>query len=203
MAGEWGPPTRSAEHKSRVREVKRKLDTRDISLSAVFTGLYAVLVVALAPISFGPVQLRLADCLIPLAALFGLPVVVGVTAGCFLGNAYWGLGSLDIALGPVANLVAASLVLLLRNRRLLACIVGALPIGVIVGGYLWMLPFITPPSIFGLSLPVWAAMMVSITISSLIAMAVIGYGLLTVLSRPSVIASLKARGLKVASETKS
>lgn len=187
--------------KPRVREVKRKLDTRDISLSAVFTGLYAVLVVALAPISFGPIQLRLADCLIPLAALFGWPVVGGVTAGCFLGNAYMWLGSLDVAFGPVANLIAASLVLLLRNRRLLACIVGALPIGVIVGGYLWL--FFPPPSIFGLSLPVWAAMMVSITVSSLIAMAVIGYGLLTVLSRPSVIASMKARGLKVFAETES
>lgn len=188
-------------HKPRVREVKRRLDARDVSLSAVFAGLYAVLVVVLAPISFGPVQLRLADCLIPLAALFGWPVVVGVTAGCFLGNAYWWVGSLDVVLGPVANLVAASLVLVLRNRRLLACVVGALPIGVIVGGYLWL--FFPPPSIFGLSLAPWAAMMASITISSLIAMAVIGYGLLTVLSRPSVIAALKSRGLKVAAETES
>lgn len=177
------------------------MDTRDISLSAVFAGLYAVLVVALAPISFGPVQLRLADCLIPLAALFGWPVVVGVTAGCFLGNAYWWVGSLDVALGPVANLVAASLVLLLRNRRLLACIIGALPIGVIVGGYLWL--FFDPPSIFGLSLAPWVAMMISITMSSLIAMAVIGYSLLAALSRPSVIAALKSRGLKVVAETES
>jgi uncharacterized membrane protein len=168
-------------------------------LSAVFTGLYAVLVVVLAPISFGPVQLRLADCLVPLAALFGWPVVVGVTAGCFLGNAYWWLGSLDVALGPVANFIAASLVLLLRKKRLLACVVGAFPIGVIVGGYLWL--FFPPPSIFGLSLPAWAAMMVSITISSLIAMAVIGYGLLAALSRPSVMEALRAKGLKVVAET--
>jgi hypothetical protein len=179
--------------------VKNELETRDISLSAVFTGLYAVLVVALASISFGPIQLRLADCLIPLAALFGWPVVVGVTIGCFLGNAYWWLGSLDVALGPVANLVAASLVLLLRNRRLMACIVGSLPIGIIVGGYLWL--FFPPPSIFGLSLPAWAAMMASITISSLIAMAVIGYSLLKVLSRPSFVAALRAQGLKVVAET--
>jgi biotin transporter BioY len=175
------------------------MDTRDLSLSAIFAGLYAILVVVLAPISFGPVQLRVADCLIPLAALFGWPVVAGVTVGCFLGNAYYWLGPYDVVFGPVANLIAASVILLLRKRRLLACVVGALPIGVIVGGgYLWL--FFPPPDIFGLNLPTWAAMMISITISSLIATAVIGYSLLTILSRQSIVEPLKSRGLKVVTE---
>ena len=145
--------------------------------------------------SFGPVQLRVADCLIPLAALFGWPVVIGVTIGCFVGNAYLWLGAYDVLLGPLANLVAASLIFLLRKRRLLSCITGALPIGIIVGSYLWL--FFPPPDIFGLNMPVWAAMIVSITISSLIAIALIGYALLKALSRPSVIDSLKSHGLKV------
>ena len=176
------------------------MDARDQALTAIFTGLYAILVMVLAPISFGPVQLRVADCLIPLAALFGWPVVAGVTVGCFLGNAYCWLGPYDVVFGPVANLIAASAILLLRKRRLLACVVGALPIGVIVGGgYLWL--FFPPPDIFGLSLPEWAAMMISITISSLIATAVIGYSLLTVLGRQSIVEPLKSRGLKVVTES--
>jgi len=137
--------------------------------------------------------------LIPLAALFGWPVVAGVTVGCFLGNAYYWLGPYDVVFGPVANLIAASAIFLLRKRRLLACVVGALPIGVIVGGYLWL--FFTPPDVFGLSLPAWAAMMISITISSLIATAVIGYSLLTVLGRQSIVEPLKSRGLKVVTES--
>ncbi len=176
------------------REVK-KLDTKDLGLTVVFAGLYAVVVIVLAPISFGPVQLRVADCLIPLTALFGWPVVVGVTVGCFVGNAYYWLGPMDVFLGPAANFIAATTLLLLRKRQLLACVTGALPIGIIVGGYLWL--FFPPPDIFGLSLPSWAAMIASITISSLIAMAVIGYSLLLILSRPSVIEPLKSRGLKV------
>jgi hypothetical protein len=176
------------------------MDTRDQALTAIFTGLYAILVMVLAPISFGPVQLRVADCLIPLAVLFGWPVVAGVTVGCFLGNAYYWLGPHDVVLGPIANLIAASVIVLLRKHRLLACVVGALPIGVIVGGgYLWI--FFPPPDIFGLSLPVWVAMMISITISSLIAMAVIGYSLLTVMSRQSIVESLKSRGLKVVTKS--
>jgi hypothetical protein len=176
------------------------MDARDQALTAIFTGLYAILVMVLAPISFGPVQLRVADCLIPLAALFGWPVVAGVTVGCFLGNAYYWLGPIDVVFGPIANLIAASLILFLRKRRLLACVVGALPIGVIVGGgYLWL--FFSPPDVFGLILPEWAAMMISITISSLIATAGIGYSLLTVLSRQSFVEPLKSRGLKVVKES--
>jgi len=174
------------------------VDARDLSLTVIFAGLYAIVVVVLAPISFGPVQLRVADCLIPLAALFGWPVVVGVTIGCFAGNAYYWLGPLDVFLGPLANFIAATVIILLRKRPLLACVVGALPIGVIVGSYLWL--FFPPPDIFGLALPVWAAMIISISISSLIAMAGIGYSLLLILSRPSVIEPLKSRGLKVLGE---
>lgn len=174
------------------------MDIKDVSLTAIFASLYAILVVVLAPISFGPVQLRVADSLIPLAALFGWPLVAGVTIGCFVGNAYYWIGVYDVVFGPIANLMAASVVLLLRKHRLLGCIVGAVPIGVIVGAYLWL--FFPPPDFLGLSLPSWAAMIVSITISSLIAMAVIGYSLLNVLSRPNIIKPLKSRGLKVVTE---
>jgi len=170
------------------------MDTRDLSLTVFFAGLYAVLVILLAPISFGPVQLRMADVLIPLAALFGWPVIIGVTFGCFVGNAYFWLGPIDVFVGPIANFIAATVILLLRKHRLLACVAGSLPIGIIVGSYLWL--FFPPPEVLA-PLPVWAAMIVSLTISSFIAIAVIGYLLLTALSQPSIIEPLKSRGLKV------
>ena len=171
------------------------MKTSELSLAVVFSSLYAVLLVALAPISYGPVQLRVADCLIPLAALFGWPVIAGVTVGCFLGNAYFWLGPQDVVFGAIANLVAATIIFVLRNRQFLACVLGSLPIGVIVGSYLWI--FFPPPSIFGLQLPVWGAMIVSITISTLIAMAGIGYTLLKAFSSSSVTSALKSRGLKI------
>ena len=175
------------------------MDVRDLSLTVIFAGLYSIMVIVLAPISYGPVQLRVADCLISLAALFGWPVVVGVSVGCFLSNAYVWLGAYDVFLGPIANFIAAVVVLLLRKHQLLACVVGALPIGAIVGGYLWL--FFPPPDIFGLNLPIWTAMIISITISSWIAMAVIGYSLLIIISRPKIIEPLKSRGLKVVKES--
>jgi uncharacterized membrane protein len=170
------------------------MDTRDLSLTVLFAALYAVLVIVLAPISFGPVQLRVADVLIPLAALFGWPVVAGVTVGCFVGNAYFALGPIDVVAGPIANLIAASVILLLRRRQLFACIVGALPVGIIVGGYLWW--FFPPPESLSFLEP-WAAMIVSLTISSFIVISVIGYLLLVALSRPSILKPLKSHGLKI------
>jgi uncharacterized membrane protein len=179
-----------------------KFDSRDLTGTAVFAALYVVInIVQTAsvgnPTIYGPIQLRVADFMIALAVLFGWPIIGGVTIGCFLTNAYYFIGAPDVILGPIANLIAACLVLFLRKRRLLACVIGALPIGFIVGGYLWF--FFPPPELFS-TLPAWAGMIASITISSLIAVAVIGYALLSILSRPSIIEPLKSRGLKVVAE---
>jgi len=55
------------------------VNTREIALTAVFSALYAALLIVFAPISFGPIQLRVADVVIPLAMAFGWPVVAGIT----------------------------------------------------------------------------------------------------------------------------
>jgi len=207
LAGEWDSsppvPPRTKNTNPGCLEVKKdKLDARDISLSAVFTGLYVAINIIQAvsignPSIYGPVQLRVADCLIPLSALLGWPVVAGSALGGLLTNAYYFLSPIDVVFGPIANLIAATVIMTLREHRFPACVVGALPIGIIVGGYLWL--FFKPPDILGLALPAWLAMIISITISSWIAIAVIGYTLLTILSRPNVIEPLKSRGLKVLS----
>jgi len=177
-----------------------KLDSRDLALAAVFAALYVVINVVQAfsignPSIYGPVQLRVSDFLIAIAALLGLPVVIGVTVGCALVNVFGPIGPIDIIFGSLANLISASLVMLLRKRRLLACILGAMPVGVIVGGgYLWM--FAPVPAEFAF-LPAWIGMLISLLISSLIAIAVIGYTILRILSKPSVLEPLKSRGLKV------
>jgi len=117
--------------------------------------------------------------------------------GCLIGNTY-GLartGLLDVVFGPIANLIAASLIFMLRKRQFIACVVGSLPIGFIVGGYLWL--YFPPPDIFGLSLSPWLAMVISLTMSSLIALAIIGYTILRSLSNPNIVIPLRNRGLKV------
>lgn len=176
-----------------------KFDSRDVTSTAVFAALYVVINVVQTvtvgnPTIYGPIQLRVADFMIALAVLFGWPIVGGVTMGCFVTNAYYFIGAPDVVFGPVANLVAAALVMFLRKRPLLACVVGALPVGLIVGGYLWL--FFPPPEFFG-PLPAWTGMIVSITVSSLIAVAFIGYLVLSILRQPNIIGPLKSLGLKI------
>ena len=137
------------------------------------------------PSVYGPIQLRVADCLIALTALLGWPVAFGVSFGCVLANLYFFVSPVDVALGPVANFIAATIVYVFRRKPLLGCFLGVFPIGLIVGGgYLWW--FFDPPDIFGLSLPAWVAMAISITLSSLVAVGVIGYSLLRALVRSGI-----------------
>ncbi len=179
-------------------KVKVRFDSRDLTLTALFAALYVVVNVIQSftvgnPTVYGPVQLRIADFIIALTILFGWPTIAGVTLGCFLTNAYFYIGVPDVVLGPLANFIAAILVFALRRHRFGACVVGALPIGIIVGGYLWL--FFPPPQVG--TLPLWAASILSITVSSLVAIAGLGFIVLSLLSRRSIIEPLKSRGLKV------
>ena len=184
-----------------------RFDSRDIALTAVIAALYAALVIVQGISAAATIQLRIADCLIPLSALLGLPAIFGVTLGGFVSNAYTSAampnGVYDIVLGPIANLVAGALIYLLRDRRLIGCILGSAVIGLSVGSYVWLI-FGPPPNIFGfevpLNWPIWAVSILSITASSLVAIAVFGYALVTFLSRPRIIEPLKAKGLKAASK---
>ena len=171
------------------------MNVKEISLVAILAALYAALVIVLAPISYGPVQLRVADCLIPLSALLGWPAAVGVALGAVVGNVYYFLGPVDVVFGASANLLAGLLIWRLRDRLFAGCIGASLVIGVVVGAYLWT--FFTPPDVLGLSLPVWFAMIISITLSSLISVAILGYGLVRGLDAFGLRKLLESKGIKM------
>ena len=87
-----------------VRDVK--MDSKQISLISIFAALYAIGVVFLAPFSFLPIQVRIADALLPLSIIFGMPVVIGLSLGTIVANIFGGLGFIDIIGGTVANFIA-------------------------------------------------------------------------------------------------
>ncbi len=102
--------------------MKSNLTTRDMAVCAMIAALYAALCSALAPMSYGMVQVRVAEALtlLPLYSYIG---VWGVTLGCAVAN-YVGLlmganilGPLDIVFGTAATFVAAVISYRLRNIR--------------------------------------------------------------------------------------
>ena len=67
-----------------VRDVK--MDSKQIALISIFAALYAIGVISLAPFSYGLVQVRIADALLPLSIVFGMPAVIGLSLGTFIAN---------------------------------------------------------------------------------------------------------------------
>lgn len=103
--------------------MKRTIPTRDLVFTAMIGALYTALCMALAPFSFGVVQVRAAEAL-ALLPIFSPVGVWGVTLGCALSNLvgfFTGaniLGAIDIVFGTAATFVAAVLSRRLRNIRL-------------------------------------------------------------------------------------
>ena len=110
---------------------KKLLTTRSLCVSAVIAALYAALTLLLAPLSFGPLQLRLSE------AMTLLPVVLpqaipGLFVGCLIANLYTGMIT-DIIFGSLATLIAAVGTYLLRKKPLLAAACPVLSNAIIVG----------------------------------------------------------------------
>ena len=89
-----------------------------IARAAVIAALYIVICGVFAPISFGPVQFRIAEALAVLP-YFTSSAVPGLFIGCMLSNLlYGGLGVLDLVLGSLATLSAAYLTRRIKNKYL-------------------------------------------------------------------------------------
>lgn len=84
------------------------MNTKKMVRIALIAALYAALTVALAPISYGPLQFRVSEALTVLPFLFP-ESVLGLFIGCLIANIYSNLGLPDIIFGSLATLLAAYL----------------------------------------------------------------------------------------------
>ena len=88
---------------------------RKLVRCALVAALYVALCLALAPFSYGAVQVRVAEalCLLP---VFGPEYIVAVTLGCLLAN-FLGSTLIDVVFGTLATLLACLCTYALRNVR--------------------------------------------------------------------------------------
>lgn len=90
--------------------------TKYITLAAMIAAVYAVLTIILAPISFGPLQVRIAEAMTVLP-FFYPQAIPGLYIGCMVANIYGGYGPIDIFGGSAITLLAALLTFWLRRFK--------------------------------------------------------------------------------------
>ena len=116
-------------------------NTRYITQAAVIGAIYTALSLALAPFSFGPIQVRAAEALTVLPALFP-SAIPGLFVGCILTNTIGTMlglsaGILDIVFGSLATLLSAWLTYKLRKHTFLVPMPPVLINAVVVGAVLY------------------------------------------------------------------
>ncbi|RLG88628.1 MAG: transporter [Thermoprotei archaeon] len=75
---------------------------------ALITAIYAAVTTLLMPISYGLIQVRVSDVLMPLpyVRFFGIEAVIGLTLGTLIANLISPFGIPDVILGSLANLIS-------------------------------------------------------------------------------------------------
>jgi len=84
---------------------------------AMIGAIYVILNIIFAPISYGPVQVRIAEALTVLPFI-DPSAIIGLFLGCILANIYGGLGMVDIIGGSFCTLIAAYLTSKMKNPKL-------------------------------------------------------------------------------------
>lgn len=106
--------------------------TKMITQAALIAAVYVALVLIFKPISFGAIQVRIAEalCILP---FFSFAAVPGLAVGCLLGNFFSGAAMPDVIFGTLATLIAAILSYQLRNKnKFLVCVPPILANAIIV-----------------------------------------------------------------------
>jgi uncharacterized membrane protein len=186
--GQSQPPDLKQNYERRKIHMKHAR-TRALVTCAMIAALYTALCLALAPFSYGMVQIRAAEALtiLPVFSVWG---VWGITLGCFLSNLigfFMGANPLvlDMVVGTAATLMAALLSRALRNIRLYGFpVLSALP-PVLVNAVFLGLEF-TYLETGGFSLPVFLLNAAYIAAGQAVACIGLGLPLAYVLERTGV-----------------
>ena len=116
--------------------------TKRLTRTAIIAAIYAVVTVAIAPLSYMGVQFRISEILV-LLSVFDPLYIGGLTLGCLIANLLGPNGPLDVILGTLATFISVYAIYLTgkivknyRAKLLIASIWPTLFNGLIIG---WML----------------------------------------------------------------
>ena len=157
-----------------------KIQTKNLALIGIYAGLYAALVVVLGFAAYGPVQVRVADALVAVVPLLGLPGVLGHTLGVFIANLFSTLGPIDL-LNTIPSFAMSFVVYYVYKKTnndytvIGTCTAYSVILGITVG---WMLSFV-------INLPLIPTI-VYVAIGNIIASVLIGWPLFKLLKKTGI-----------------
>lgn len=109
----------------------QKLNSKKMAMIGATAAIYAVLTVAMAPISYGAVQLRLSEVMTLLA--FVDPVFIpGLVLGNFIANLFSPFGLPDVVFGTLATFIAVFMMSKMKSM-LIASFWPTIANGLIIG----------------------------------------------------------------------
>ena len=111
--------------------MKNKKTALYLAQSGAIAAIYVVLTIVFAPISFGAIQVRIAEAL-TILPLFTSAAIPGLFVGCLLANVLGGGVLWDVIFGSLATLMGAALGYALRRNRWLVPIPAVISNAVIV-----------------------------------------------------------------------
>lgn len=123
--------------------MNKVLNVSIIAMNAMIACVYAVLTIAIAPIAYGGIQMRVSEIMVFLA-FYNKKYIPGLVLGCFIANMASPMGIWDMCFGTTATFLACIAMYQLKNLYL-AALAGAVINGIIVGTELYLaleLPFI-------------------------------------------------------------
>lgn len=115
--------------------MKRKVFTiRFMAEAGIIAAIYFVLTIAIEPLSYGMIQLRISEalCVLPFFTPAAIP---GLFIGCVLANLLSFLGIVDVVFGSLATLFAALITYYMKNKWLVplpSVIINAVVIGALL-----------------------------------------------------------------------
>lgn len=157
---------------------KNMFSTKFLALTAMVAAIYVVMTTAIAPLAFGPLQMRVSEALV-LLAFIDRRYVPGLILGCFIANLFSPFGIMDVAFGTTCT--AAALWGITHSKTLFGASLWPVFCNAFIGVELYLLG--ECPLIFG---------MVTVAIGEFLAVSCLGYVIFRQLMKnPKLMSQLK------------
>jgi len=122
------------------------MKTKHVIQAAVIAAVYAALTIALAPLSYGVMQVRVSEALTVLP-FFTPAAIPGLFVGCLISNILGPYGLVDMFFGSAATLLGAIGSYMLRNKPLLVPLPPVILNGIMIGPMLYYVYSVPVPLI--------------------------------------------------------